>query len=146
MSGIYHTPAFEEERIPDVVISSSYRAITTNNYAVCYGVRIVKPNYLSDLIKHLAICWKKVADSQDSFVIPDSADEEYRPSLDDALPLTRKQEAMWLPNPRRKRLFAGWKILGLRTKNVSGGNTRVGLRLIVGTEREEVPFSHGSGV
>lgn len=119
LGGIYHSPSFEEDLLPDLVISSTYRTTAPMNYAVCYGIRILKPEYIHDIVMRLGTCWKRVADSQDSFTWPEVEDEQYRPRLDGSLPMTRNSETIWLPDPKRKRLFAGWRILGLRSKQVS---------------------------
>lgn len=119
ISGIPHLSTFEETSPPDLVISPSFKSSTPTNYAVCYGVRILLPLYLETLQDRLNACWKKVADSQDSFGLPDQELDMFQPTLDAALPNTRRGTECWIPDKRRKTLFKGWKIFGLRPKVVS---------------------------
>ena len=120
-----HLSTFEETSPPDLVISPSYKSSTSTNYAVCYGVRIVLPFYLQTLQGRFNACWKKVADSQDSFELPDQELDEFQPGLDAALPNTRRGVECWAPDKRRRNLFKGWKIFGLRPKVVSRISPRI---------------------
>lgn len=123
--GIPHLSTFDETSNPDLVISPSYKSSTPTNYAVCYGVRILLPEYLYTLQDRLTACWKKVADNQDSFGLPDQDLVEFQPALDASLPNTRRGVECWMPDRRRKNLFKGWKIFGLRPKVVSWGQAFV---------------------
>ncbi|WWD22759.1 hypothetical protein CI109_107252 [Kwoniella shandongensis] len=110
------TQAFEINNRPDYVLSTYLRSSLDCNYAVCFGVPIVLPSFLEALIGRLHACWKKMADSQDSFTLPD--ENEYQPEFDPhpstALPASRKERRTWLPDKSRETLFSGWKVMGLR--------------------------------
>jgi hypothetical protein len=116
--GIPWSPAFDTDRIPDFVISSTYKANPECNYAVCYGVRILLPEYLREIVGRLGGCWKNRADGEDSFKLPDVEDEKYTPAFDTALQAFRANTESWRPDPRRPTMFRGWKILVLRSKAV----------------------------
>lgn len=89
------------------------------NYACCYGVRILQPEYLRDIVRRLGSCWKPRADAEDSFRLPDTENEKYRPTFDTTLQAFRCNYDSWNPDPRRPTIFKGWKILVLRSKQVS---------------------------
>ncbi|WRT63291.1 uncharacterized protein IL334_000196 [Kwoniella shivajii] len=110
------TQSFDTNSRPTIVLSSSYRSNVECNYAVCFAVRILLPSYLSAVINRLKVCWKKMADFQDSFSMPDQDAEEFQPDYDGVLPASRKERKAWLPDENRLTLFEGWKILGLRGK------------------------------
>lgn len=118
-AGIPWTPAFDTNHIPDFVFSNTYKANPECNYAVCYGVRILLPDYLRQIVVRLGTCWKQRADGEDSFKLPDVESEQYRPPFDDSLQGFRKNLESWLPDDRRPTMFKGWKILVLRSKAVS---------------------------
>lgn len=117
-AGIPWSPAFDTDRIPDFVFSNTYKANPECNYAVCYGVRILLPEYLREVVGRLSGCWKNRADGEDSFKLPDVQDPKYTPGFDTALQPFRANSESWLPDPRRPNLFKGWKILVLRSKAV----------------------------
>ena len=117
--GISYTQQFEPETPPNIVLSTTYRASTDCNYAVCFGVRILVPAYLQAILMRLSSCWKKVADSQDSFMLPDQEEQAFQPELDSALPNVRSSVECWVPDQGRKTLFSDWRIMGLRAKTVS---------------------------
>nr|XP_018266236.1 uncharacterized protein I303_00211 [Kwoniella dejecticola CBS 10117]OBR88394.1 hypothetical protein I303_00211 [Kwoniella dejecticola CBS 10117] len=110
------TQSFDISARPSIVLSAQFRSNIECNYAVCFGIRIVTPSYLHALIGRFKICWKKMADSQDSFTLPDQESEEYRPDFDTALPASRNDPQAWLPDPSRETLFKEWKVLGLRAR------------------------------
>lgn len=116
--GIPWSPSFDTERIPDFVFSNTYKANPECNYAVCYGVRILRPEYLREIVGRLGGCWKTRADGEDSFKLPEVEDAKYRPEFDTALQSFRANLESWLPDSRRPTLFRGWKILVLRSKAV----------------------------
>ena len=130
--GVSWTQAFDINNKPHFVLSSTYKSSLDCNYAVCFGIGILLPSYLNELVDRLRACWKKVADSQDSFVLPNAAGEVFQPKLDPALPKSRSDAKCWLPDPRRADIFRGWCMMGLRGK-------------VVGQERRiERPQAHGS--
>ncbi|WWC85414.1 uncharacterized protein L201_000277 [Kwoniella dendrophila CBS 6074] len=108
------TQSFDTTSKPSLVLSATCKANVDCNYAVCYGVRILLPSYLHAILNRLKACWKKMADSQDSFDLPDQDLEEYQPDIDNTLPAARQERRVWLPDPNRETLFSDWKILGLR--------------------------------
>ena len=113
-SGISWTQTFDPSSPPNYVLSSVFRSSPECNYAVCYAVRILLPSYLRATLDRLSACWKKVADSQDSFTLPNELDPVYEPKLDTGLLNSRTVVDAWLPDERRKILFAGWKVKVLR--------------------------------
>lgn len=117
--GISYTLAFDTDSPPAVVLSPTFRAVNDLSYAVCYGIPILKPEYLIYLFDKLVGSWKKIVDSQDSFTLPGPAMQELQPTLDEKLPVARKAVHAWLPDPSRRELFKGWNILALRGKGVS---------------------------
>ncbi|KAK8844689.1 hypothetical protein IAR55_006538 [Kwoniella newhampshirensis] len=113
------TLAFEVNDRPNYVLSTYLRSNLDCNYAVCYGVPIVVPTFLEAVIGRLRACWKKMADSQDSFSLPDQDDPhrfqpEFDPTPTSALPASRKEKRNWQPERSRETLFQGWKTMGLR--------------------------------
>lgn len=102
-----------------MVLSPTFRVANDLSYAVCYGVPILKPDYLSVLVDKMQSSWKKITDSQDSFALPDIHDVALRPELDGKLPAARQAVESWLPDPSRRELFKGWMMFGLRGKGVS---------------------------
>lgn len=117
--GVSHTAAFDTEQLPNYVLSPAYKSNSDCNYAVCFGVRILAPPFLQALLGRLASCWKKQADHVDSWSLPNEEAPEFQPELDKTLPKSRLDVAYWLPDPRRRTLFQGWRILGLKTEKVS---------------------------
>ncbi|OCF42159.1 hypothetical protein I317_04010 [Kwoniella heveanensis CBS 569] len=113
------TKIFDIENRPTYVLSPLYKSNADCNYAVCFGIRIVQPSFLEALISRIWACWKKMADYQDSFTLPDEEDDAYQPELDGGLPASRKDVRCWLPNKKRQTLFKGWKVMGLRGKTQS---------------------------
>ncbi|EIW73239.1 hypothetical protein TREMEDRAFT_59407 [Tremella mesenterica DSM 1558] len=111
-----HTLAFDPSNKPTFVLSQTYCATPHCNYAVCYGIRILLPIYLEALLAKCNACWKKVADSQDSFALPPEEDPRFQPPLDPNLPNVRASVECWLPDPGRSALFEGWSIMGLRAE------------------------------
>ncbi|WWC67234.1 uncharacterized protein I206_101141 [Kwoniella pini CBS 10737] len=110
------TQTFDTSSRPTLVLSALYRSNVECNYAVCFGIRILTPSYLHAFISRLKACWKKMADSQDSFALPDRDAEAFQPEFDNALPTSRKDPQVWLPDEKRETLFKGWKFLGLRAR------------------------------
>ncbi|ORX41292.1 hypothetical protein BD324DRAFT_613998 [Kockovaella imperatae] len=110
------TQSFDAATPPSLVLSLTFKNTTECNLAVCYGVQIVTPAYLLALTQKLNACWKLVADHQDSFSIPSADLPNFQPTLDPSLPKSRALIDCWLPDQKRRTLFAGWKILGLRSK------------------------------
>ncbi|WVQ64386.1 uncharacterized protein L199_002551 [Kwoniella botswanensis] len=113
------TQSFDTTSRPTIVLSVTYRSNVECNYAVCFGIRILLPIYLHAIISRLKACWKKMADSQDSFNLPDQDAEVFQPDFDNALQASRKERKAWLPDKRRETLFKGWKIMGLRGRTQS---------------------------
>jgi hypothetical protein len=118
-TGVSWTQTFDISDKPHFVLSSTYKSSPECNYAVCFGVRILLPAYLNALLSRFRACWKKVADSQDSFSLPDEMDRIFQPQLDTALPKSRGDVQCWLPDDRRLEMFQGWKLMGLRGQAVS---------------------------
>ena len=118
---ISQTAEFDTVSLPTCVLSTAYKANPDCNYAVCYGVRILLPAYLDALVAKCAASWKLVADSQDSFDMPDEEDPQFQPPLDPSLANARMDVNSWLPDKNRRHLFAGWQILGLKGSRVSSG-------------------------
>jgi hypothetical protein len=110
------------------------------NYAVCYGVRILLPLWLEALVGRLNACWKQVADSADSFGLPDETESRFQPQLDTVMPNNRKDTSLWQPDEKRCTMFKGWTIMGLKGKAVSKALVRADL----GSCRKAVPRRHGS--
>ncbi|WVQ94224.1 hypothetical protein IAU59_001302 [Kwoniella sp. CBS 9459] len=113
------TQTFDLNSRPTYVLSPVYKSNADCNYAVCFGIRIVQPSYLEALISRIKACWKKMADYQDSFTLPDEEDDAFQPELDGSLPASRKDVRCWLPNAKRQTLFQGWKVMGLRGRTQS---------------------------
>lgn len=127
---------------PTVVLSPTYKSTLDCNYAVCYGVRILTPSYLPALIGAVDSSWKKIADSQDSFSLPD--ENNFLPTLDPKLPNTRNDVAVWLPDPDRQNLYKGWTILALKSAVVS--SSRASWHILadtIGSNRKEMDQIHG---
>lgn len=51
--------------------------------------------------------------------MPDETIPEFRPPYGSRVPAARQDLQGWLPDPRRKNTFVGWKIMGLRHTGVS---------------------------
>jgi hypothetical protein len=117
-SGIAYTEAFDQARLPTYVLSSTYQTNVFCNYAVCYGIRILKPEYLHYLLAAADASWKQVADSQDSFSLPDETSPDFAPEINDSVTAGRRDLKLWLPDPARPTLFKGWKVLALRANIV----------------------------
>ena len=117
--GISWTQTFEAASPPTLVLSQTFKNTTECNSAVVSATHILLPAYLQGISHRLNACWKKIADSQDSYSLPPFDDPLYEPELDAGLPNTRRMKEMWLPDERRRTLFKGWKITGLRTKIAS---------------------------
>lgn len=104
---------------PDVLVSP---ALTPNNdctYAVCYGVPIVTPAWLQMFAAKLRACWKKAADSQDSYSMPDTSNVAYEPPLDpDAAKKQRGDRRAWRTDRENRFLFSGYRVVGI-SKTVS---------------------------
>ncbi|ORY23559.1 hypothetical protein BCR39DRAFT_549174 [Naematelia encephala] len=113
---ISYTLAFDINDKPTYVLSPALRNNPDCNYAVCYAIRILLPLYLDTLISRLNACWRKIADSQDSFSLPDADETRFQPALDPAVQNIRSDVEQWLPHEARPTLFRGWKVLGLRAK------------------------------
>ncbi|WVF66616.1 hypothetical protein IAT40_001356 [Kwoniella sp. CBS 6097] len=113
------TQTFDVDHRPTYVLSPLYKSNADCNYAVCYGIRIVQPSFLEALISRIRACWKKMADYQDSFTLPDEEDDAFQPELDGGLSVSRKDVRCWLPDKKRQTLFKGWKVVGLRGKTQS---------------------------
>ncbi|WVR03162.1 hypothetical protein IAU60_000152 [Kwoniella sp. DSM 27419] len=113
------TQTFDLANRPTYVLSPTLKANADCNYAVCFAIRILLPSFLEALLSRLKSCWKKMADHQDSFMLPNEEDPIYQPELDTALPASRKDKEKWAPDPRRETLFQGWTIMGLRGKTQS---------------------------
>lgn len=138
--GISYTSQFDETSPPDLVISEELRPNDENNMAVCFGIRIVKPNYIQALLARFTKCWKRTAaDSQDSFCLPDAASEIFQPPLrSENLKPIRNSLAAWLPDPERKNMFAGWTIFGLKKDSkVSQGLSDIVLKRYRYPKRED---------
>lgn len=91
---------------------------------MCYGIRILLPSYLHDLLVRIAACWKQLADHEDSFRLPDETSPEYQPPIDPAVPNTRKAIEAWLPDPTRQTLWTGWKVMGLKATRAAPAEKR----------------------
>lgn len=116
--GIPWSASFDTDDIPDLVVAAAYKSSIDCNYAVCYGVRIVLPTYLDNLLARLEACWRRIADSQDSFTLPDAASSDFQPNLDSGLPNLRSEIRCWLPDRGRRELWKGWTVMGLKGKTV----------------------------
>lgn len=99
--------------LPDVVVSETYRNSQDCNYAMCYGIPIVTHAWLQLLGFKVKACWKKTADSEDSFRIPSPESEEVRPKLDPALK-NRLSLSFWKPDPSRRHMWSKWNVLELK--------------------------------
>nr|XP_019048266.1 hypothetical protein I302_02034 [Kwoniella bestiolae CBS 10118]OCF27196.1 hypothetical protein I302_02034 [Kwoniella bestiolae CBS 10118] len=113
------TQSFDTTSRPTIVLSAAYRSNVDCNYAVCFAIRILLPSYLHAIINRLKACWKKMADSQDSFALPDQDAEQFQPDFETTLQATRKDRKAWLPDKSRETMFKGWKIMGLRGRTQS---------------------------
>ncbi|KAK4684742.1 hypothetical protein P7C73_g5427, partial [Tremellales sp. Uapishka_1] len=116
---ISYTASFDDHvNRPNYVLSSAYKPSPDTNFAVCYAIRILLPAYLEALRNRFIACWKKVADSGDSFTLPDETAASLQPQLAAQLPNMRNHVQCWLPDERRPVMFKGWQIMGLRGRNV----------------------------
>jgi hypothetical protein len=65
--------------------------------------------------QRLAACWKKVADHQDSFVLPDYLDAAFQPGFGPGLTNARSTKEAWQPRAGRSTMFQGWEIIALKS-------------------------------
>lgn len=116
-TGLSWTEAFDVDDPPEVVIAAALKSSHDNNLAVCYGIPIVTPAWLSMLSMRLRACWKTVADSQDSFEVPSTSDPDYEPPMDDSMKKVkvRSDPAAWRPKKANRTLFKGWKAIVMRS-------------------------------
>lgn len=105
--------SFENKDLPDAVISTLYRNTQDCNFAMCYGIPIVTPSWLQLLEARLKSCWKKSADSQDSFRVPPFDSDDVRPAVDHLLK-NRQDPRLWVPDPARRHMWSKWKVLELK--------------------------------
>ncbi len=96
----------------DVVVADELSTATNPSLAVCYGVPIVTPAWLTLLSSRLKVCWKKNADAQDSFLVPDLV-EEFTPKMKEGLQAHRADPGSWRSDPANRTLFEGYCVIGL---------------------------------
>lgn len=97
----------------DVVISEEYSNAVNPSLAVCYGIDIVTPAWLQALNIRLKVCWKKNADWEDSWEMPDVKNPGFVPKLKDGLPPHRADLAAWRVDPANRILFSQYSVIGL---------------------------------
>ena len=117
-SGVSWTAVFQPTDPAEIVVSGAYKSSQDCYFAVCYGLPIVSEQWLYTLENRFRACWKKVADSEDSFSLPDAQDERFRPPLDPSLRNTSATLGFWIPRPGNRTLFNGWHVIGLKTTKV----------------------------
>lgn len=105
--------AFDRNDRPDVVISEQYTNSQACNYALCNGIPIATPAWQQILGYKLKACWKKNADSQDSFQMPSATSDDVRPHLDPVMK-TRQSLGLWRPDPARRTMWSKWHVLELK--------------------------------
>lgn len=97
----------------DVVIAEELSNAVNPSLAVCYGINIVTPAWLQALSIRLKVCWKKNADSEDSFVIPDVSNPDYQPKMKEGLPAHRADLGSWRIDKSNRTLFSKYAVVGL---------------------------------
>ncbi|GMK58702.1 hypothetical protein CspeluHIS016_0601440 [Cutaneotrichosporon spelunceum] len=95
----------------DVVVAEEYSNASNPSLAVCYGVPVVTPGWLSILSNRLRVCWKKSADWEDSFTMPDV--DGFVPKMKEGLPTHRADPGSWRIDPSNRTLFERFYVVGL---------------------------------
>lgn len=113
------TLQFQQDDLPTIVVSGQFKSSPDCYFAVGYGVPIVSEQWLYNLTNRLRACWKKIADSVDSFTLPDSADPALRPPYDPSLRNAPANPGFWITRPANRTLFVGWRVVGLKAARVS---------------------------
>lgn len=132
---------FKTESDTDIVISEELNNASNPSLAVCYGVPIVTPAWLQMLKHRLKVCWKKNADSQDSFELPRPTDEDFVPKMKEGIPGHRADPGGWRISPTNRTLFSKFLVIGLvGSKKVSYSVTRA-----LTPEHERVSLRPGDG-
>lgn len=103
---------------PQYVLLDAYRNNWEAKYAVCCGIPILLPSFLTLLQSRLTANWRKTADAICSFKFPLPGEEEaeYRPKNHQSI---KFPSSIWLPDKRRRTLYRGWHVLLLREQIVS---------------------------
>lgn len=127
----------------DVVVAEEYSHAVNPSLAVAYGVPVVTPGWLQILHHRLKVCWKKNADWEDSFNMPDL--DEYLPKQKEGLPAHRADPGSWRIDPSNRTLFEGYCAIGLmgpRKVSLVG----VSSLLTPATQGQRLPHGHGRDV
>ncbi|KLT42941.1 hypothetical protein CC85DRAFT_285099 [Cutaneotrichosporon oleaginosum] len=95
----------------DIVVAEEYSIASNPSLAVCYGVPVVTPPWLQILHHRLKVCWKKNADYEDSFSLPEV--DEYLPKIKEGLPTHRADPGSWRIDPMNRTLFEKYWVIGL---------------------------------
>lgn len=114
----YTSTEFPRDNLPNVVITPSYRGSISCYHAIVFGIPMASLEWLTMLNARLRRCWKKVADSEDSFSVPDVDDPGYRPTFDPTAfkGVQTKPEFWYPPRPENHAMFADYSVVVLRTK------------------------------
>ncbi|OXG35199.1 hypothetical protein C367_00434 [Cryptococcus neoformans Ze90-1] len=107
------TTTFDTSDPPQYVLLDAYRNNWEARYAVCCGIPILLPSFLTLLQSRLTINWRKTADAFCSFKLPlpGENEAEYRPKNHQSI---RFPSSIWLPDRHRRTLYRGWHVLLLR--------------------------------
>ncbi|BEI99204.1 hypothetical protein CcaverHIS631_0402470 [Cutaneotrichosporon cavernicola] len=95
----------------DVVVAEELSNASNPSLAVCYGVPIVTSGWLSILSNRLKVCWKKTADWEDSFTMPDL--DDFLPKMKEGLPTHRADPGSWRIDASNRTLFERFYVIGL---------------------------------
>lgn len=117
---ISYTKEFQADDRPHIVVTEDYRGSNDCLSAVIFGTPMVSPKWLEMLMSRLRVCWRKVADAQDSFVVPNFADDDnYEPKWDPArnsLKAAQAHKDFWMPPRDNSELWSKYLVIGVRTK------------------------------
>ncbi|KIR51047.1 hypothetical protein I315_06507 [Cryptococcus gattii Ru294] len=107
------TTTFDMSDPPQYVLLDAYRNNWEAKYAVCCGIPILLPSFLTLLQSRLTANWRKTADAFCSFKfpLPGEDEAEYRPKNHQSI---KFPSSIWLPDKRRRTLYRGWHVLLLR--------------------------------
>ncbi|WVQ82608.1 hypothetical protein IAT38_004739 [Cryptococcus sp. DSM 104549] len=137
--GILYTESFQWDLIPTHTITEIYKVCPATSIAVCMNRPILKPEWVSALLRRLRACWKLVCDSQDSFSLPDVTNVAYLPTeFAGSVPSMRRSITGWRQEDARTTLFEGWSVICMKSNGaVFEGNY---LRAM-GAEYEDMDLS-----